>query len=125
MTEKSCTPPPSVLILYRISDLGCHKNNTRLENATKEHCLLNAAEIFGKENFYIIADNCSDELIKFIQDNNFKFECTSLGNSKSFKYALTKAIKNYDDEQIIYFLEDDFVVRVEVFKHKPLSTRAD
>ena len=70
---------------------------------------MNASEVFGRSNIYVIADNCSDELIDFIRTEGFSFEQTSLGNSPSFKYALIKAVKEYGDDDIIYFLEDDYL----------------
>ena len=98
-----------VNVLYRISDKGNNASKTKLDNATKQHCLLNAIEHFGKENIYVIADNCSDELISFIDAQGLRHEETHLGNSASFKYAITKVINTYPDEDIVYMLEDDYL----------------
>lgn len=72
---------------------------------------MNAAEIFGRDNFYIIADNCSEALIDFIRSEGFEFEETHLGNSPSFKYMLAKIVNDakYNDDDIIYLLEDDYL----------------
>lgn len=52
-------------VIYRISDKG--------HNATKTHCLQNAIEHFGRENFHVIADNCSPELVRFIESEGLDF----------------------------------------------------
>ncbi len=96
-------------VIYRISDKGYNKDKSKLDNATKKHCLMNAAEIFGRENFYVIADNCSPELVSFIRDEGFMFEETHGGNGPTFKRALTKAVSEYDDDDIAYLLEDDYL----------------
>lgn len=96
-----------IKVIYRISDKGRPKK--KLPNATKQDCLMNAAAVFGHENIYVVADNCSPELIEFINSNNFPYEETSLGNTKSFLYALRKAINTYPPETFLYMLEDDYL----------------
>ena len=96
-------------VVYRVSDKGHNAHKLRLPNATKRACLLNAVEQFGRENFHVIADNCSEELIDFIKSEGLDFEETHLGNSPSFKYALTHAVNTYSDDDIVYLLEDDYL----------------
>ena len=98
-----------VNVLYRISDKGHNADKLKLDNATKHHCLLNAIEHFGRENIHVIADNCSQELLSFIESQGLHYEETHLGNSPSFKYAVTHAISTYNDNDIVYFLEDDYL----------------
>ncbi len=96
-------------VVYRISDRGYNAKKLKLQNATKEHCLLNAIEHFGRENFYVICDNCSEQMVEFIKSQGLPFEETHLGNTPSFKYALTKVINTYNDNDIVYLLEDDYL----------------
>ena len=108
---KVLPPPPSkhFHVIYRVSDKGSNASKSKIDNATKQHCLMNAIEHFGRESFYVFADNCSEELINFLKSEGLPFEETHLGNSPSFKYALTKIIDRYDDEDIVYMLEDDYL----------------
>jgi hypothetical protein len=96
-------------IFYRISDKGNDKD--KLPFSDKYKCLQNAVHVFGKDDFYIIADNCSPETIRFIKNLRVSFEETSLGNSASFIYLIDKIIKNYDHEDAVYLLEDDYIHR--------------
>ena len=92
-------------VVYRISDKGYNPGKLKVPNATKEHCLQNAVEQFGHENISVIADNCSEGLVSSLKAQNFRsLEETHLGNSKSFKYAITQVINSsYNDSDIIYF----------------------
>jgi len=94
-------------VIYRVSNKGRDKN--KLPNATKEHCLENARDIFGLDCIHVIADNCSPDLVKFIKETGFDYEETSLGNIGSFQYALNNIISKIDDDCIVYMLEDDYL----------------
>ena len=98
-------------VVYRISDKGYNPGKLKVPNATKEHCLQNAVEQFGRKNISVIADNCSEGLVSSLKAQNFRsLEETHLGNSKSFKYAITQVINSsYNDSDIIYFCEDDYL----------------
>ena len=100
---------PKFHVVYRISDKGYDARKLKLTNATKEHCLLNAIEQFGRENFYVICDNCSEQMIDFIKSQGLPYEETHLGNSPSFKYAVTKVVNTYSSNDIVYLLEDDYL----------------
>ena len=109
MTQFIAPPNSNFYVIYRVSDKGHNLDRCKLTNATKQHCLMNALEQFGRENFYVIADNCSEELIHFLKSEGLTFEETHLGNSPSFKYAVTQVINTYDDNDIVYLLEDDYL----------------
>lgn len=94
-------------VIYRISDKGNLKD--KISYATKEYCLKNALKEFGKENFYVIADNCSFETLELLSELEINFEKTTLGNIKSFLYVISFAIEKYLPEDYVYFLEDDYV----------------
>ena len=96
-------------VVYRISDKGHNADKIKLPNATKTHCLQNAIEQFGRENFHVIADNCSPELLSFIKGEGLDVEETHLGNSPAFKYSVNLAVKTYADNDTVYLLEDDYL----------------
>ena len=100
---------PIVHVVYRVSDKGHNAQKLKLPNAEKRSCLLNAIEQFGRENIYVIADNCSQDFTDFIKSEGLAFEETHLGNSPSFKYAVTKVINTYCDNDVVYLLEDDYL----------------
>lgn len=99
----------SLFVYYRISDKGNPKE--KIANASKLACLSNTIATFGKEQLYIIVDNCNESTLEFIQQKELKFEVTALGNSKSFLYMVEKIIKEHKDTDWVYLLEDDYLHR--------------
>lgn len=105
-------------IIYRISDAGYNK--IKPEYINNEACLKNAIKIFPWEehDWSIIADNISKEtndmIQKYIPRNYIDY--VSVGNGAgTFNLALDEAL-GYDDETIIYFIENDYL-------HKPNSDK--
>lgn len=96
-----------IKVFYRISDKGRPKE--KLVFATKFNCILNAMNEFGKENFYVIADNCNPETIQFLNDNGISYEETSLGNCGSFRHMCEHIFANCSEDSYVYLLEDDYV----------------
>lgn len=96
-----------IRILYRLSDKGFIKE--KLPHATKEHCLQNAINVFGHDQFYVFADNCNDDTIKMIKSKGVNVFQTNLGNCGSWRNCAEFAIKNFSRETFVYFLEDDYL----------------
>jgi hypothetical protein len=104
-------------IIYRISDSGYNK--VKPDYINNELCLANAVKVFGDVNWSIIADNISTEtndmIQKYISRNHILY--TSEGNgAATFNLALNEAIECEDEDEIIYFLENDYL-------HKPNSQK--
>ena len=100
-------------ILYRISDSGHNKWRPHYVN-NKQKMFLHFMNIFKNEDIYIFADNVSDETFKFITDNaglSKKIIRINLGNSKSFMFCFNYAINNFNNDDKIYFAEDDYVYK--------------
>lgn len=94
--------------LYRISDGGNKKN--KLAHADKLCCLKNYINVFGKEELTVFADNCTAETIAALKELQVTvINLNGLGNAQSFLSVLDYAIKNFSDEDNIYFLEDDYL----------------
>lgn len=103
-------------IIYRISDNGYSKIKPSYIN--NENCLKNFIQVFGNKNLEIIADNCSKETLQMITKycHPNKINTVSVGHGAgTFNLALDKALE-YDDETIIYFVENDYL-------HKPGSDK--
>lgn len=105
-------------IIYRISDAGYNK--VKPEYINNENCLKNFCNIFFEHihDINIIADNCSEGTIKMIKKyiDHINIYKTSEGSgAQTFNIALDKALK-YDDEEIVYFVENDYL-------HKPESEK--
>ena len=103
-------------IIYRISDVGYNK--IKPDYINNENCLKNFVYIFGNQNLEIIADNCSKETLQMITKycHPNKINTVSVGHGAgTFNLALDMALK-YDDETIIYFVENDYL-------HKPGSDK--
>ena len=101
-------------VIYRISDSGYNKVKPAYIN--NEACLKNAIQTFPwfEYNWTILADNISEETNNMIQKHiprNY-IEYVSVGHGAgTFNLALDEAL-GYDDETVIYFIENDYL-------HKP------
>lgn len=99
-------------VLYRISEGGNNKYKPSFVY-DKKAMFLHFMNIFKEEDVYIFADNVNDELYDFLMTNcmNAKLYKTALGNSKSFMFILDYAINNFNDDDQIYFAEDDYIYK--------------
>jgi hypothetical protein len=101
-------------IIYRISDSGYNKVKPGYIN--NEACLKNAIQTFPwfGNNWTILADNISEEtrtmIKKYISEKFIKDVSVGHG-AGTFNLALDEAL-GYDDETVIYFIENDYL-------HKP------
>lgn len=103
-------------LIYRISDAGYNK--VKPDYINNENCLKNFVNVFGYEDLNIIADNISEDtnlmILKYVPQN--KIEYVSVGHGAgTFNMALDLAI-TYDDTEIIYFIENDYL-------HQPNSEK--
>ncbi len=103
-------------IIYRISDTGYNK--VKPEYINNENCLANATKEFDDSIWSVIADNVSLDTNNMIQKYVTR-DCilyTEKGNgAATFNLALDEAL-TYDDDEIIYFIENDYL-------HKPGSQK--
>jgi hypothetical protein len=96
-------------IIYRISDAGYSK--VKPEYINNELCLKNFVKVFGNENLHIIADNCSEDTLRMVSKyvHHSAITIVSVGHGAgTFNLALDMAL-GYDDETIIYFVENDYL----------------
>tara|TARA_R110001592_G_scaffold162983_1_gene396678 strand:- start:189 stop:890 length:702 start_codon:yes stop_codon:yes gene_type:complete len=107
-------------VIYRLSDAGYKKEKPKyIDNKT---CLENASKVFGKDNMVIICDNCSTKTQALAAMNTECSTCikqVSVGHGAgTFNLALNLAIntEGYKDDDIIYFLENDYL-------HKPEASK--
>lgn len=99
-------------ILYRISDGG----NNKVKPAyvyDKQKMFLHFITIFEKHDIFVFADNVGETTYQFLKEHieESKIIRISLGNSKSFTYSVDFAISNFDDNDKIYFAEDDYIYK--------------
>lgn len=108
-------------LYYRISDNSYQK--TKVEGANKEVCLMNFAKAFQNEIFgptvppldswvppmRIIADKCGRKTHKMLQETGIPLSTTDFGNAGSLKFAFEIAFEECQDEDLVYFCEDDYL----------------
>lgn len=107
-------------LYYRISDSSYNK--PKLIGATKKACLINFVKCFHKVIFNgptyhsnklpltIIADNCNEETLDFLNQLDMPVIRTNYGNAGSLIHSLKIAIsESLVDEEIVYFCEDDYL----------------
>ena len=103
-------------IIYRISDAGYNK--VKPDYINNENCLANATKEFDDSIWSVIADNVSSDTNDMIQKYVTR-DCilyTEKGNgAATFNLALDEAL-TYDDDEIVYFIENDYL-------HKPGSQK--
>lgn len=120
-------------IIYRISPEGAGYKKDKPDYVNNENCLKNFIKVFGKNNVLVLFDEdyCIknyenvdtnvkqsildfDLLINCCDDEQIDYKFIQAGSSaKSFNIALDIAL-TYDDEEIVYFVENDYI-------HKPYS----
>jgi len=96
-------------IIYRISDSGYNK--VKPDYINNKNCLKNFVYVFGNQNLYIIADNCSKDTLQMINKyaHPNKISLVSVGNGAgTFNLALDMALK-WEDDEIVYFVENDYL----------------
>jgi hypothetical protein len=103
-------------IIYRISDAGYKKEKPKyIDN---EKCLANATKVFKEAEWYLLADNVSDQtntmMQKYVPLNCTEYQSVGHG-AGTFNIALDKAL-TYNDDDIVYFIENDYL-------HKPDSAK--
>ena len=105
-----------MVIIYRISDAGYNK--VKPDYIGNEQCLKNATEVFKDTDWSIIADNVSSEtnnmIVKYKSRSHINYVEVGHG-AGTFNLALDEAL-TYDDDEIIYFIENDYL-------HKPESQK--
>ncbi len=94
-------------VFYRISDKGNPKE--KIPSADKFGCLQNAIREFGKDEIYVIADNCSSKTLDHLEEIGIRFEVTTLGNSGSFVYVARLIVNTVQEDELVYLLEDDYI----------------
>jgi len=97
-------------VYYRLSNLEASITKKKIKNATKEHCLRNCIDEFGRENIVIIGDRLNQETKDFVNDLKLRLvEVDNGTGAGTFRDALNLAIKENDDDSMVYLLEDDFL----------------
>lgn len=100
-------------VLYRISEGGNDKNKPDYVH-NKRLMFLHFIKIFVDNDIYVFADNVSDEFYNFLLENfnSERIKRISLGNSKSFMHIADFAINNFENNDIVYFAEDDYIYKI-------------
>lgn len=109
-------------LFYRISDNSYKK--TKLIGSSKEVCLKNFIKTFQNIIFgncgesslpywnppmLIIGDKCEKETCQMLKKTSIPLTFTNYGNAGSLMHAIELAIKNEDNDEVIYFCEDDYL----------------
>jgi len=97
---------------YRISDNSFTK--PKVPCCTKEYCLTNFIEIFRHDHnvkHCVIADNCEHTTVAIAQQlvGQENVIISNLGNAGAVRYAMAKAAALAHPDEIVYFVEDDYV----------------
>lgn len=96
-------------VIYRISDNGYQKDKPEYIN--NANCFKNALATFKQANWLVIADDISLETNALLNDYSGDIKHVKVGHGAgTFNIALDAAL-TYPDDEIIYFLENDYLHR--------------
>ena len=99
-----------IKVYYRISNLEASISKNKIPNATKKNCLNNCIKEFGIENITLIADKVNNETYEYLKSLKLKIIKVYNGSGAgTFRDALNLAIKENEDNDYVYLLEDDFL----------------
>jgi len=95
-----------MICVYRYSDKG--KNPIDYGYPfSKRDCFESFLKAFPSSKKVIIADNCEDVSLF----DGHEVIQTNLGKSASAEFAFEFSIKNFDEKEVIYFAEDDYLYK--------------
>ena len=99
-------------ILYRISEGGNRKHKLPYVH-DKRKMFVHFINIFKECDIYVFANNVSVHIQKFLirHYRPSKIFRTALGNAKSFMHSVDFALERFDNNENLYFAEDDYVYR--------------
>ena len=83
---------------------------TSVEGFDSIKCLRNFLScIDDKDKLIIFIDNSSDEFCEAIKDIHPNIIRINLGNCKSFLFAVNYSINHFNNHEIVYFIENDYL----------------
>jgi hypothetical protein len=103
---------PKVTIIYRMAEQKNKNNKAKPSWISNELCLKNAAKYRKNATLIVFGDNLLEstkEMVSNIADAFFETE--RHGNSQTFLEILEYVTENFDTNEIVYFLEDDYIHR--------------
>ncbi len=104
-----------MFVIYRISNTGYQKDKP--DYISNQNCFENALRTFNKANWWIIADNVGDETKEYLNSKVKTIVYVSVGHGAgTFNLALNFALVLPDPNEIVYFLENDYLHKPEADK---------
>ena len=106
-------PKSEFHVYYRFSD---HNNGNvdkdRPDGFCKRKNLENFLDVFSNSDVHVIADRVSEETATWLRERVQDVEVTNIGNGgDSFCWCISRALKERQPSDIVYFVEDDYFHR--------------
>jgi glycosyltransferase involved in cell wall biosynthesis len=96
---------------YRLAESPAAQPKQKIDSATKLACLENCIDILGVRSVIVFGDRVSGETRKMVESLGVQFVKVDEGSGGgNFRTALNSALE-LPDEELAYFLEDDFLHR--------------
>lgn len=121
MNSKALIQKDKLNIIYRMCDRVSASSSSKRcfdvdKNQLIKKCLQSLKQNLDNYNglldFYCVADNCSDDIIKYLNENFPKVvlkRYEKIGNANSFCKCVEIAL-NLPNNQQVYFIEDDYLM---------------
>lgn len=108
------TTTGKINILYRIAEKANKNKKVKPDYVNNENCLRNARNAFPEQNLIVFGDKLTESRA-MVREYKDKYYDIKIGdNAKSFMHVFDYAINNFQADDIIYFLEDDYIHRKDV-----------
>lgn len=107
-------------IFYRISDIPQDKIKDKPEYISNKNCLNNFVNTFNADDceINILADSVCDDtynmVCQYVQESNI-LRVNERNGAATFRIAFNQALQ-YDDNEIIYFVENDYIHKPDSYK---------
>ena len=101
-----------IVALYRIAEKQNKYTKEKPEYVNNQSCLNNFYNNKGDTELVIFGDRLEESKKQAKKLADKYIEVSNHGNAQSFREAYEYALNNYNDDTIIYFVEDDYI-------HKP------
>lgn len=103
---------PAVTIIYRMAEKKSKTSKVKPDWINNQSCLRNLRSSATDAMLIVFGDRLTDSKDVAIESADAFFETEQHGNAETFVEVLEYAVDNFDPNDIIYFVEDDYL-------HKP------
>lgn len=100
------------IAIYRMAEKKNKRDKNKIEGVNNLTCFNNFNKYFTGDKLYLFGDRLEESKRELVDNNYIFHEVQNHGNAESLMEAIEYAMSSFKDEDIVYFVEDDYL-------HKP------